>query len=81
VLEWAQTIATITIASFLAGISSWLTLGGLASIFGTSGFLVNLFEMCVAGGMGLVTFALLTIVLKIPEANILANQIRTKLGR
>ena len=37
--------------------------------------------MCIAGGIGIITFALLTFILKIPEANILANRIREKLGR
>lgn len=81
VLEWTKTLVTITIASFIAGVSAWFTLGGLISILGNSGFFINLIELCISGAMGLVTFALLTIVLRIPEADILANQIRTKLGR
>ncbi|MEL6938853.1 MAG: murein biosynthesis integral membrane protein MurJ [Cyanobacteria bacterium J06598_1] len=81
VLEWAKTLATITVISFIAGVSCWLTLSGLASILGTDGFAINLLEMCLAGAMGIVTFALLAFVLKIPEANILATRIREKLGR
>jgi putative peptidoglycan lipid II flippase len=81
IAEWARSIGIITGASFLSGISCWLTSGGLASIVGSDGFLANLIQMCVAGGVGLVTFALLTIVLKIPEADLLAQRIRQKLGR
>ncbi len=81
VAEWARSIGIITGASFLSGVSCWLTRGGLASIVGSEGFLANLIQMCVAGGIGLVTFALLTIVLKIPEADLLAQRIRQKLGR
>ena len=81
VLEWTKTIATITVASFIAGASAWVTRGGLISIFGDSGFFINLLELCLSGAMGLVTFALLTIELKIPEADILADRIRAKLGR
>lgn len=79
--DWARTIFTLTVASFLSGVSCWLTKGGLASITGTEGFLANFVQMCVAGGVGLLTFALLTIVLKIPEADLLAQRIRQKLGR
>ncbi len=79
--EWAQTLATITLASFVAGVSCWLTQGGLASILGTQGFIPNLIQMCVAGIMGIATFALLTVVLKIPEAGLLVSRIRQKLGR
>jgi len=81
VWEWAQTLATIALASFIAGVSCWLTQGGLASILGTQGFVSNLIQMCVAGSMGIATFALLTVVFKIPEAGLLVNRIRQKLGR
>ncbi|MEM8502582.1 MAG: murein biosynthesis integral membrane protein MurJ [Cyanobacteria bacterium P01_D01_bin.1] len=81
IADWAKSIGLITAASFLSGISCWLTRGGLASIVGSDGFLANLVQMCIAGGMGLGTFALLTILLKIPEADLLAQRIRQKLGR
>ncbi|MEO0646466.1 MAG: lipid II flippase MurJ, partial [Cyanobacteria bacterium J06650_10] len=81
VLEWTRTLATITVASFLAGVSCWLTQGGLASIIGTQGFVINLVQMCIAGAMGIATFALLAYLLRIPEAGLLANRIREKIGR
>lgn len=81
IAEWAKTIGTLTVASFLSGVSCWLTQGGIASIIGSEGFIPNLVQMCVAGAVGLATFGLLTIVLKIPEAGILADRIRQKLGR
>ncbi len=81
IFEWTKTLATITVASFLAGLSCWLTQGGLASIIGTDGFVVNLIQLCIAGAMGMATFALLAFVLRIPEAGLLANRIREKLGR
>lgn len=79
--DWAKTIFTLTGASAIAGISCWLTQGGIASLIGTEGFRANFIAMCVAGGVGLLTFALLTVVLKIPEARILAQRIQQKLGR
>ncbi|MEM9945909.1 MAG: murein biosynthesis integral membrane protein MurJ [Cyanobacteria bacterium P01_D01_bin.36] len=81
VADWARTIVTLTVASFISGVSCWLTLGGLASFMGTQGFFTNLIEMCVAGAMGVATFALLTVVLRIPEANLLVDRVRQKLGR
>ena len=81
VFEWTRSLATITVASFLAGVSCWLTQGGLASLIGTEGFAINLIQMCVAGAIGIATFALLTVVLNIPEAEILASRIREKIGR
>lgn len=81
VADWARTIFTIAAASVVSGISCWLTLGGLTSIIGADGFLANLVLMSVAGTIGVVTFALLTVVLGIPEADMLANRIREKIGR
>jgi len=80
-MDWAKPIGLLTVASFISGVSCWLTQGGIASLIGSEGFAVNLIQMCVASAMGLATFALLTVVLKIPEAGILADRIRQKLGR
>ena len=79
--DWAKTIFTLAGASAIAGIFCWLTQGGIASIIGTNGFLANLIALCLSGGVGLLTFALLTIVLRIPEAGMLAQRIRQKFGR
>jgi putative peptidoglycan lipid II flippase len=79
--DWAQTIFMLTAASAISGVSCWLTRGGLVSFMGTQGFLVNVVQLCVAGAVGLATFALITVLLKIPEADLLAQQIRQKLGR
>jgi putative peptidoglycan lipid II flippase len=79
--NWAGTIFTLTGASFVSGVSCWMTQKGLASLMGTEGFVVNFVQMCVAGGMGLLTFALLAIVLRVPEADLLAQRLREKIGR
>ncbi len=81
IAEWTRTIAIILVASLISGASCWLTQGGLISFMGSEGFVVNLVQMVIAGGIGLVTFALLTIVLGIPEAGLLAQRIKTKFGR
>ncbi len=79
--NWSGTIFTLTGASFVSGVSCWMTQKGLASLMGTEGFLVNFVQMCVAGGIGLLTFALLAIVLRVPEADLLAQRLREKIGR
>ncbi|MEL6470828.1 MAG: murein biosynthesis integral membrane protein MurJ [Cyanobacteria bacterium J06623_4] len=79
--EWAKTIVMLVAASVVSGVFCWLTQGGLASIIGSEGFLPNLVQMCVAGAVGLASFGLLTVILKVPEADILAQRIRAKLGR
>ena len=81
VIQWAKTIFVIGIASVISGISCWLTLGGLTALIGSDGFLANLLLMSAAGAIGVITFALLTIVLGIPEASMLAERIRQKIGR
>ena len=81
IAEWTRTLSTILAASFISGVFCWLTQGGLASFMGTDGFVINMIQLCVAGAVGLATFALLTIVLGIPEAGLLAQRIRQKLGR
>ena len=55
--DWAKTIFTLVGASAIAGIFCWLTQGGIASLIGTDGFLANLIAICLAGGVGLLTFA------------------------
>lgn len=81
VADWARTIFTLTGASALSGVSCWLTLGGLTSIIGTQGFLTNLVLMSISGAVGIATFALMTVVLGIPEADMLVQRIRQKIGR
>ena len=81
IANWAGTIFTLTAASALSGVFCWLTRYGLASWIGSEGFFINLIQLCVAGAVGLATFALLTVVLRIPEAGLLAQRIRQRLGR
>ena len=81
IADWAGTIFMLTAASALSGVFCWLTRYGLASWIGSEGFFVNLIQLCVAGAVGLAAFALLTVVLRIPEAGLLAQRIRQRLGR
>jgi len=79
--NWARTIFTLTAASAVSGVSCWLMRGGLASLIGSETFVANFIQICLSGAVGLATFGLLTVVLKIPEAGMLATRIRERLGR
>ena len=81
IANWAGTIFTLTAASALSGVCCWLTRRGLASLVGTESFAANLLQLCIAGAVGLLTFALLTVLLRIPEAGMIGQRIRQKLGR
>ncbi len=81
IADWSRTIFTLTAASALSGVGCWLTRQGLVSLIGTESFAANLVQLCVSGAVGLVIFALLTVLLKIPEAGMLVQRIRQKLGR
>ena len=81
IANWAGTIFTLTAASTVSGVCCWLTRRGLASLVGTESFAANLLQLCVAGAVGLLTFALLTVLLRIPEAGMIGQRIRQKLGR
>ncbi len=81
IAEWLGALSTVFLASVLSGVACWLALGGLASWLGTNGFVTNLVLLCGAGAVGVGVFALLTVALKIPEAGMLIQRIRQRLGR
>ena len=81
-MEWANTISMIFVASFISGLAAWFTQNGIANWTGTETFAANLIIVGLAGATGLATYAVLTtLVLKIPETKILTQRIQQKLGR
>ncbi|EDX83476.1 integral membrane protein MviN [Synechococcus sp. PCC 7335] len=80
-IEWTGAITTVFAVSMVSGLSCWLTLGGLASVLGSEGFVTNLVQVCVAGAVGSTTFVLIAVVLKIPEAELLIQQVRQRFSR
>ena len=76
--QWTGALFAVFAASMASGLFCWLTLGGLASIFGVEGFTANLLQMCIAGTVGAVAFVLIIVVLKIPEAELLIRQVRQR---
>ena len=82
ILEWTGAIFTVFVASFMSGVVCWLAKDGLAELVGTETFVSNLVVLCLSGVIGLAAFALLTtVVLKVPETEILARRIQQKFGR
>ena len=82
IFEWTGAIFTVFVASFASGVAAWFAKNGLIIWFGSETFTANLLIISIAGTIGLVTFALLaTVVLKVPETEIIAQRIQQKLGR
>jgi putative peptidoglycan lipid II flippase len=80
-LDWGKSIFLVALASTVAGGTSWVTRFALERTLGTEGFIVNLVLLCASGGVALGIFALISIALKIPEAELLASRIKGRLGR
>ncbi len=73
--------AGLTLTSFLAGVACWGVLGALQHWVGGSGFLIYLVQLTVAGGVGLLVFAIASLPLNIPEVAIMGDRLREKLWR
>lgn len=80
-LDWSRPIIALTLSSGLAGVVCWVTRHGLERVLGTEGFGVQLIQLAIAAALGLGTFALCTIMLRIPEATLLVNRLRQKFLR
>jgi putative peptidoglycan lipid II flippase len=80
-LNWGGAIAALTAASFLGGVVAWVSLQGLENWLGTEGLLILLLQLLIPGGLGILTFALITMLLPIPEAGQLAERLKQKVRR
>ncbi len=80
-LEWSLPIFALTGSSFLAGLASWGTLWGIQQFWTSEGLLAQLFQLSVAGLVGISIFALIALQMKLPEVDIFVSRIRQKLGR
>jgi putative peptidoglycan lipid II flippase len=79
--EWMTPIAGLAAASAIAGLTAWGTLQGLESLWGTSGLLILLAQLCIAGAVGLIVYIGLALQLHLPEVNDFGDRIMQKLGR
>ena len=78
-LDWARPLAMLLLSSGLSGVAAWGSRLGLETLLGTEGFLINLIVLCVAGAISLSVFAGAALMLGIPEATMLLNQLKAKL--
>lgn len=79
--DWGWPLLTLTGASFVCGGVTWGALLATQKLLGTEGLLIQLIQLCLAGGAGLAIFALLATQLKLPEVDIFVARIRQKLNR
>jgi putative peptidoglycan lipid II flippase len=79
--EWAIPTVGLAVASAIAGVTAWGVLHGLEQWLGRHGFLLLLFQVCVAGLAGFLVFGLIAFQLKLPELNLLIDRVRQKFNR
>ena len=82
--EWSLPIAGLVVISGASGVAAWGTLQGLAQVWhtdGSGGFWLHLTQVCLAGVVGLLAFALLVSQLRIPEVAQFSDRIWQKLRR
>jgi putative peptidoglycan lipid II flippase len=77
--SWVAPILGLTVASILAGLSSWGVLQGMQWALGKQGFLIALLELSVAGLIGLVLFGAIAARLKVPEFDLFVSRIKDRL--
>ncbi|MBE9004579.1 murein biosynthesis integral membrane protein MurJ [Fortiea sp. LEGE XX443] len=76
--EWSLPIFGLTSGSIVAGVASYATLFGLQQLLGTKGLVIQLVQLSVAGLIGLVVFAAIASLMKIPEVNIFVVRLRQR---
>jgi putative peptidoglycan lipid II flippase len=78
--SWGAAICGLTLASMMAGFASWGVLTGLQNWLGMQNFVIQVVELCIAGGAGLGLFGLIASQMKLPEMDLFVSQIRRRLG-
>jgi putative peptidoglycan lipid II flippase len=76
--EWSLPLLQLTVISAIAGLSSWGILQGSQHLLGSQGLWVLLLQVCLAGAIGLVVFAILTIRLDLPEVKTLVERLKQR---
>lgn len=79
--EWGIPILHLTLASAIAGFASWGILKGSQHILGSEGLLVILFQLCLAGAVGLVIFAIIVARLNLPEVSTVVDRLKQRFFR
>ncbi|MBD2447040.1 murein biosynthesis integral membrane protein MurJ [Nostoc sp. FACHB-152] len=76
--EWSLPIFGLLGGSIVAGVASYGTLFGLQHLLGTKGLVIQLVELSIAGLVGLVVFAAIASLMKIPEVNTFVLRLRQR---
>ena len=76
--EWSLPILGLGFGSFLTGIASFLTLQGMQQFLGTEGLFIQLLQLAISSLIGLGVFAVVALMLKIPEVNAFVSRLRQK---
>ncbi|UKO99504.1 murein biosynthesis integral membrane protein MurJ [Nostoc sp. UHCC 0870] len=76
--EWSVPILGLTAGSIVAGVASFATLVGTQKLLGTQGLIIQLLQLCVSGLVGILVFAAIVSVMKIPEVNSFAVRMRQR---
>ncbi|MBW4583169.1 MAG: murein biosynthesis integral membrane protein MurJ [Tildeniella nuda ZEHNDER 1965/U140] len=79
--EWSVPLAGLAIGSAIAGFAAWGTLQASENLLGRDGLLILLVQLCLAGALGLGTFALIATQLKIPEVNQVMLRLKQRFSR
>lgn len=77
-LDWSKPLTGLVISSVISGLACWGMRLGSERLLGTEGFLIQLLQLVVAGGVGLAVFTACALALGIPEMNLLINRVRQR---
>lgn len=75
--EWVKPFFGLTLASILTGLVSWSTLIFMEKLLGTEGLFIQLLQLILSSLTGLGIFALLVMLMKLPEV----DSLRERLGQ
>ena len=79
--QWGGLTALLAMGSGLAGAAAWAVLRGCERLLGNQGFGVLLVNLCIAGSVGLLVFALFAMRLRLPEVDALVSRLSQRFLR
>ncbi|MGC1394978.1 MAG: murein biosynthesis integral membrane protein MurJ [Coleofasciculaceae cyanobacterium] len=79
--EWSFPILGLTAASAVAGFASWGISYQFQKLWNPETLLLQILQLCVAGFVGLAIFAVIAVLMKLPEVDIFVARLRQKFGR
>jgi putative peptidoglycan lipid II flippase len=79
--SWGASICGLTLISMISGFASWGVLMGLRNVLDVQNFLVQVVQLGVAGGAGLLAFGLMVSQFRLPEVEMFTRQVRLRIGR